>query len=232
MPKNKRTVLLTLIVVILLLLGLIFRQFVIDDIVMPVALVFWLLLRIFVLSIGQSIYWGTGILLVVVYVFYRVFQGQSGEHLVDLPDPNPTLNNLEYWRTSIILTSDQGGVKNSLKQEITGLLVSMYSSHHPDSANFQIYNALKQGQIPLPEPVQAFLFDQEPEEPRPSLFKDPVAAIENFFRSIHRDVQNWIRQRTGRDRAEYYQAIEEVIEFMENSLEMKHDDESYGPHAH
>jgi Ca2+/Na+ antiporter len=232
MPKKKRTVLLSLIAVILLLLGLIFRQYVMDDIVMPVALVFWLLLRIFVLSIDQSIYWGVGILLVVVYVFYRMFQGQSGEQLVELPDPNPILNNLEFWRASIMLTSDQGGEKNALKQEIISLLVSMYSSHHPDSANFQIYDALRQGQIPLPERVQAFLFNQKPEEPQPSLFKDPVAAIVNFFPSIHQVVHNWIRQRTGRDRAEYYQAIEEVLEFMENSLEMKHDDESYGPHAH
>jgi hypothetical protein len=232
MPKNKRTVLLTLIAVILLLLGLIFRQFVMDDIIMPVALVFWLLLRIFVLSIDQSIYWGVAILLAVVYVFYRVFQGQSGEQLVDMPDPNPILNNLEIWQTSIMLTSHQGGEKNFLKQKIASLLVSMYLSLHPNSANYQIYDALRQGQIPLPESVQAFLFKQELEEPRPSLFKDPVAAIVSFFRSIHRGVQNWNRQRTGRDRTEYYQAIEEVLEFMENSLEMKDDDEPHGPQAH
>ncbi len=232
MPKNKRILLLSLIAVILLLLGLIFRQFVLENIIMPVALVFWLLLRIFVLSIDQSVYWGAGILLVGIYVFYRLYHGQSEEQIVLPPDSNPTLNNLEFWRDLIRLTSDQGGERKFLKKQIANLLISMYSSHHPDSVNFQIYDALMQGQIPLPGPIQAFLFNQELEEPRPSLFRDPVAAIVNFFRSIQRGIQSWIRKRTGRERAEYYQSIAEVLEFMENSLEMKHDDESENSHAH
>ncbi len=231
MLKNSRATLLALVGVVILLLGIIFHQFVLENVLNPIALTIWLLLRISILSLDQSFYWGAGIVIAFIYTIYRLLQSQTLEQTIEISDPNPAVNSVEYWRTSILLSAHQAGDKSSLKKEMASLLVALYSPHRPDSASFQIYDDLAQGEIPLPPQIHTFLFPQEP-APNPIPFtENPLGAIQQWFQSARLSIQKWVRRRSGLEEAEYYQAIRLALDFMEDSLEMKNDDEpdSFSP---
>ena len=109
------------------------------------------------------------------------------------------------------------------------LLTSMYFSQQHAAAHFEIKEALEQHQIPLPEHVYAFLFSKEPEESRQTFFQNPLRYFKQIAHSIRLAARKKIRKWTGREVAEYYQAIDEVLSLMETTLEIKYEDDPIGP---
>ena len=67
MKFSRRMVISILFIVIILLFGMFFWPFILNNIITPIALAVWLLLRIFVLSIDQKYYWGAIIFVVVSF---------------------------------------------------------------------------------------------------------------------------------------------------------------------
>ena len=228
--KNKRPLLLFFLLMgFLLSLGLLFQQFFLTHLILPVATVFWLLLRIFVLSIDQQIYWWMLISLVVFLAIHRISWGPETIEPYQDPGSNQTLDSVDHWRNSILSNVHETGENHMLKRELMWLLASMVSSRQKGSAHFEIKDALKAHQIPLPEHVYAFLFSNEPEESRQPFFHNPVRTFKQILQSIRRSTQKKIRRWTGREAAEYYQAIDEVLTLMESTLEIKYDDDPTGP---
>jgi hypothetical protein len=79
-----------------------------------------------------------------------------------------------------------------------------------------LYDALERGEIPLPEHIHAFLF--------PDKQKKSVRSLNKLIQSIRAAPRKWMRRWTGQDTAECYRMIDEVLCFMEESMEMKDDD--------
>ena len=75
--------------------------------------------------------------------------------------------------------------------------------------------------FPCPEHIHTFLFPDEPEKSKRSL--------EKLIQSIRTAPRKWIRRWTGQETAEHYRMIDEVLSFMETSLEMKNDDGKFTP---
>ncbi len=88
----------------------------------------------------------------------------------------------------------------------------MYTFRNSGSAYLEIYEPLRQRKIALPEKVWSFIFEQEPAGRKTGL----VQSIRQAARSR---IQKW----SGRETDEYYAAIEDVLSFMETSLEMNDD---------
>ena len=108
------------------------------------------------------------------------------------------------------------------------LLTSTYSSRREGGfarANFQIEEALRQHQIPLPASVYAFLFADEVQAPRATFSQDPIGFLRQLLRPIRLAPGKWIRRWTGREAAEYYRAVDELLAVMETTLEMHYDAE-------
>jgi hypothetical protein len=126
------------------------------------------------------------------------------------------LESVGLWRGFIIISTDEIDKDNPLKRELAQLLVSMYVSKQRGATSYEVSAALRQRQIPLPEPIYAFLFAEE--LPRPKRF------FAQALRSIRLAPRRWVRKWSGRDVKEYYQNIQAVLTFMETSLEMKNDD--------
>jgi hypothetical protein len=216
----------SLIIILLgfsILLGILFHSFILDNVIKPVALVFWVFRRI-LLSVDQKIYWGLLIFSALAVVFFRLTRLSPYEEPPPPPASNTVLREINSWRTLIWLTGSEIEKFNTLKQDLGWTLVSLYALHQPEKAQWEIYEAIKQQQIPLPLSIYDFLFPGEPSGGKRS--------FRQILQIIWRAPRKWARRSTGRDLAEYYQSIESVITYMESLKETKHDDRQFDTSIH
>lgn len=224
MNISRRVVILFLITAIVLYLGLLFWPFILNNIIKPMALVAWLLLRILVLSIHQKYFWYAVIFVAFIVLFRILPKEQSNIQADPYLETNTTIVNIGYWRGLFIYNGQDIRDENTLKRELMHLLASLYASKQRISNNFGIYDALQQGKIPLPENIHTFLFLQE--------LAGSGGTIKKFFQFIQKAPRKWIRQWTGKEKAEHYQMIDEVLKFMETSLEINNDDGRFSQNKH
>jgi hypothetical protein len=216
MKISRRVAIACLVGAILLWTGLLFWPFLLNNVIKPTALVSWLLLRILVLSIDQHYYWYALILVVAIFLFRVLSYSQETVRPDVYQEANTTLDNIEYWHVRFSGDSHNGWDEKILKRDLLHLLLALYALDQNTSNNFELYQAVQQGGIPLPEHIHAFLFPQEPRE--------SDSFIIRFLESIQETPRNWIHRWTGQARAEQFQRITEILSFIETSLEITNDD--------
>ena len=215
MNISRRVDISILVTAIALFVGMLFWPFILNNIIQPIALVGWILLRVLFLSIDQKYFW-TAVILVVVIFLFRLLPYEQPELRSDsFPIENATITTIGYWR--ILLTYHDQNVRDekTLKRELIHLMTSLYASKQRTAAKFDIYEALQQGEIPLPEHIHSFLFSEESRE--------SGRWIKKFFHSLQKTPRKWIRQWTGQEKAERDRIIDETLSFMEATLEIKND---------
>jgi hypothetical protein len=213
MSRRQRFLIFILMLIAALVLGLFFWPVVLNEILAPLALTAWLFLRIFVLSINQNIYWGALILVAFFFLSRHFIQSFMGEEPVSLPEESLKLKDIEFWRNILNIYSMDSEEQFYIKRELVRLMVSMYASKQGVAANFWVMEALRKGEIPLPKTIYTFLFVDETAQ--------TGWSFKLFLKKIWQAPAVWIDERSGRKAAEYYRKIEEVITFLETSLEMK-----------
>jgi hypothetical protein len=208
-------IIIILLLGLVLLSGVLFHSFILEILVRPLALVVWLSWRV-LLSIDQKVYWALLIFLALFYALICLVPGPVASERSVPTEPSITLDGVHGWHMSICFPA--GGVENPtlLRHALEKMLVTMYTSKQSELPYWQVHEALKQRQIPLPEPVYAFLFPAEPPPGRQS-FKRILQAI---WHAPGKLARRW----AGRDVTEFYQSIEQVLNFMESSLEINRDD--------
>jgi hypothetical protein len=225
MKFSRRTSLLMLLAGLILFGGILLRSVILDNLVTPIALVAWAVWRV-LQSVDQTFYWGLltlSALLMGLVRLVRLTEAPIGLEQTSPPDSNATLERIDYWRTSIRLTGLETSKSNILEHNLAEMLAALYASQQSQTPSFEIYNALKRRQRPLPETIYAFLFGAESSSSRRSI-KQILQAIGDMPR---RRIRRW----TGRETAAYYQSLEQVLTFMESSLEKNHDHECFDtPH--
>lgn len=209
----RRLVISSFFVLVFLFITLVFWPFILNEIIRPVALVVWLLLRVFILSIDQKYYWGA-LILSMLFFLYRLLPQVSATAYPEFSESsNATLRAIGYWRNIFFLTGHEDYDSQTLKKELAGLLITHYATKQRTVANLEIHEALQQKEIPLPEDVYAFLFANEPQENQRSL--------KNRLQAIAKAPQKWLRRASGREAAEHKRMINEVLAFLETALEIK-----------
>jgi hypothetical protein len=214
---------------IILFVGLLFWPFILNEIIRPTSLAVWVLVRIFILSLDQKYYWVAIVFIAAIFLFLRLLppahstvESEDSQHL------NVTMRTLDYWRSLLNLIDHRVQDDEMLKKELARLLLSLYATKQHTLADFRLYDALQQGEIPLPEQIYAFLF---PKEPQP-VGRSFIANIRRLVQSIRNTPRKWIRRWTGQETAERHRLIDETLCFLETSLEMKNDDGKFNPHQH
>jgi hypothetical protein len=211
-----------------LLLVLIFQQFLIANVVLPVATVIWAWLRIFVFSIDQHLYWWLLISLLVLVPLIRELRKTGPSEPEHTSRPNPWLERVGSWRGSILDGVHETGESSTVRHDLVWLLAGLYATGQQKSADFEIQAALQQGKIDLPQALRAFLWPT-PRPPRPPFLKDPAGFTRHVMGSLRAASTLLIRRWTGREAAEYYRAFELALAHMETSLEMRNDDTPRNP---
>jgi hypothetical protein len=216
MNTSRRIAISFLVAAVILFLGILFWPYILNNIIEPIALVIWFLLRILVLGIHQKYFWYVVIFVAFIYLF-RMPPMKPSEVQTDVSqETNTTIINIAYWRGLFIYNGQSIEEEKTLKRELIHLLTSLYASKQSTSNSYAIHDGMQQGKIPLPENIHSFLFSQE----------SPLTGnpLKKFFQSSRKTFRQRIRQWTGQEKAERYQLIDEVLNFMESSLEIKNDD--------
>jgi hypothetical protein len=216
MILHRRTAVVLLLLGSALLIGFLTRDFLVDLIVRPAALLIWLFGRM-IQSVDQKLYWGVPIGAAVIYAFILI-----GKKLTDVPpsppqDSNVTLDQIGRWRAMIPLSADEAGGPSVLRHNLGKMLAAIFTSRQADAVHWEIDDALRKRRIPLPDDVYAFLF---PPEPPPG-----ESRLQKFWRELRRAPAEWIGGLSGRKTEDYYRSIERVLAYMERSMEKKHDDQ-------
>jgi hypothetical protein len=137
---------------------------------------------------------------------------------------NETINSIGLWRNRFRLNDSTPSDEKTLRSELTHMLASFYASKSHTKTAFGYYEALQKGIIPLPEHINAFLF---PEETR-----ETGHSIKRLLQTIRKTPRTWIRRWTRQEQAEHYRMIDEVLNFMETSLEIKNDERKSTQNKH
>ncbi len=223
MSTSRRLVIVVFSLLVILFVGLLFWPFILNDIITPISQVIWILLRLFVLSIGQQYYWAAIIVVASLFLYRRLAPPpHSFIQPEDSKDPNATMRNIDRWRSLFTLIDQHIQEDQILKKNLAHLLLSLYATKQHIPADFRLYDALQQGEIPIPEQIHAVLFPEDPQQVKHSFTK--------LAQSIRNIPRKWIRHWTGQETAEDYRMLDEILCFMETSLEMKNDDGTFNPH--
>ncbi|CAG0933135.1 hypothetical protein TFLX_02932 [Thermoflexales bacterium] len=191
---------------------------------MPIALVLLLGARI-VQSVDQQIYWFALIFAVVLYPLirlYRPLQEPNTFEQTQSPDLNVTMAQINYWRTSIRLTDFRLDRSDGLERDLAHMLAALYASKQFRAIPHEVYSALEQRQMPLPEPVYTFLF--------PAQSSGAKRSVKQLVRNLRDIPRKRICRWTGREKTEYYQLLEQVLKFMESVMENEDDDQRFDAH--
>jgi len=224
MKFSRRVVVFILLGVLLLFAGILFWRFILTNIIQPTALVIWLLLRLLVLSIDQKYFWAAIIFTVLMFIYRLLPQNILADSSEESDNANETISAVGYWRSLFLHTEGNVNDDKNLRQGLARLLTSIYASEQRTATNFKIYDALQRSEIPLPEHVHAFLFPKETRESR-----NPIKRSLQFIQKVP---HQWVRQWTGQDIAERYRMIDEMLRFMETSLEVNNDERESNPNRH
>jgi hypothetical protein len=226
MKRRLRYLVFFLFIGALVLLCLAFPQFVLAAILLPAATAVWLLLRIFVLSIHQQVFWWGAIVLAAIAVFGGFSRRSAAASRISAAESGPARGRASAWRDSILLHLLAEVDEDTLKRELMWLFTSLYSSRHQGKAKYQIRDEILERRIPVPESIHAFLFFSPRPAPKRSFMKHPAERLRMVTESFTRAVQGWIRRRTGRETSDRVRAIDDLLTFMEISLEMRQENDA------
>lgn len=225
MKISRRTVLIIAFSLgLFLLVGISFPSFVQDNFITPIALVLWLCLRI-LRSVDQQVYWIALIFSVVMVALIRLYRWALGMDTLKQTQslaPNAALEQIRNWRTSIRLTDFKIDRSNTLAHNLATTLADVYASKQLHVTPYEIYSALEQREMPLPEPIYTLLF--------PAHSSGAKRSIKQLLRSLRDIPRQQIRRWTGREKAEYYQLLDQVLQLMESIMENEHDDKHLDAH--
>jgi hypothetical protein len=201
-----------------LVAGLIFREFFMADVVYPIAVVLQMFGRL-LQSIHQEVYWWGVIAAALGLISISLVLAVRVEDAPSIAEPYTVINVVSYWRLLLQLDGGKDLSTPGLRQQLRFMLVALHAVKQHGALPLEVDAALNSRQMPLPESIHSFLFGDETRTTKPS-WKKRVLAL------AARPVQ-WFRYWTGRERAEYYRAVDETLAFMESLLEIEHGDDYF-----
>lgn len=175
-------------------------------------------------GISQYIYWGVFILIAFVWLVRRLMvRGAEPMTLADTT-PNDAVLNIEKWLHSITLGGNYLEWRQQSKNELIQMLVALFSSRQQGLTYSEVFEPLRQRQIPLPAPVYDFLFAPQA--------KDTPLTFVQKLRSLPDLPRRWWGKWSGQETAEYHRSIDIVLNYLETMLENSNDIEPSNHNNH
>jgi hypothetical protein len=191
-------------------------------VVAPLSLLAWLLLRLFVLSVDQWVWW-LALTCAVPALLLLSLRRPPARAAVEGPGLPAPASPLEGWRQ--VLAQELRGVRERRLVGWDGLaqlLVALAALERRVPPDYQVHEALRSGRLPLPPAVHAFAFPPAPPPPA----RLPARLLSRLRRAPRRA----LRRLGGRDLRERRAAIAAVLAYLEDSLELPtHDDPGHPP---
>ncbi len=201
MKKSTRIILYMISAGLLIMIIIIFRDFLFERIIKPIADRLDILYRYAVLSLDQYIVWSIMIISASLILFFLLILKR--ENLPQGP-VEPVIENFysrrfKMWESYLNNSSPYS--KSRLKKELTKILACKYAIQKRLDVDYVLIDAFKNREIPLPEHIQSFLFMEE---------KKSSFGIKNL-------IYSW----SGRKAGDYNKSLQECILFLEKFMELK-----------
>jgi hypothetical protein len=209
MEKNKRYLSLAISVAAVIFLCCLFWPFIYSNIITPLSLSIWLMLRLTVLNIDQKIIWFVMILANIFYLVIRINSVETfHEDKTVWLEKNSYIKNLELWKYYFSSEKNSSLDTNNLRKKLLEILVTAYAAKMRVQVNYKLYDRFRNKEILVPENIYAFLIDdgKKRKKGRSSGTYGPAELLDIL---------------TGRSKKDYNRKIEESLNFLENYLEMK-----------
>jgi hypothetical protein len=158
------------------LLSLFFRDFVREQVVVPVAYLFWVL-RLVILSIPQFVFWG---MIVIIAFGIAVWASQpvSSGYSPRIPyRPTVSVSRYSVWLRYASLMNSSGFASDNLSRDLVRLTVQTLAYQHSLTYD-EVYSQLEHDDFGLPPELYAFM--------RRRGFQTEVHPESRFSELIHR----------------------------------------------
>jgi hypothetical protein len=188
------------------------------EVVPPVALLAWLLLRVFVLSIHQAVFWLAAVAGVAAAAIHGLRAALAEPPVAAPPEASgrraPGARRawspaVERWRARLAARVAGTAVVTWGWDDLVGLCLRACALARRVPADHRLHDAVRAGEVPLPAAVRAHLFPTAPGLPAGRLRRLLVRAGRAARAALHRE--------TGRARAERLRAAGEVLSFLEEA---------------
>ena len=179
-----RKFLLSLLILFLFVsIVIIFRSFLIDNIIEPVALLLWLVWRI-ISSVDQNIYWIVLIFFVVIIFLRLIPPGNEKSHISAYNYTYEAFSRVEHWQM-LIWDSALGWIESEyLRDGLKELLMAVIAQvEHSDTSDSE--EVIAKGKVSLSPAARRYLF--------PPSGENRVFSI-NFQRNSLFFVPRWLRR--------------------------------------
>lgn len=162
MSATRRWIALSLALLALLSMGIVFRVFLMQNVVLPASLVIWAVIRVF-LSIPQEAYW-VALVFVAFVLGLRVLPMRSSSSMLKPDtDSRQPARRFEYWRRIISEASKSNENKAVVKDNLRELLINVIAQEegkHPNAVREDFANR----RLDLPQSLYAYLTGAESRE--------------------------------------------------------------------
>jgi hypothetical protein len=201
MKKSEKLIILVIIICVLTIIFIVFRTFIQKEIFKPLALAFWLMLRVFVLSIDQAVLWWLMIGIIIIVFIFNLNLIKPPEEYQDIGLSSFHIHKYEIWESYFQIENHDLYKKDKLKKELARILVFVYATGKRLPVDYRLFDAFKNREINLPENIYSFLFTAEKKK--------------SFF-----NLRNIYNKLSGREAGEYKRNLEECLIFLENFMEI------------
>jgi hypothetical protein len=201
---------------VVLVLLVIFRNFVLGFFLEPIALLLWAAWRV-ILSVDQTVWWGLLIFAIFLLALRFIPTESGGYQRPNHYDDTTHGNNgerLAYWSRRIQASAGKEIEREALRQDFMKLITAILLLREKLEPA-QAQEAIRDRQIPVPESVYAFLFPGEPADGNNS--RPARARPSPLF-------QNWIKRVRFANKQGYQRNLYEVVCWIETLLEMDHNE--------
>ena len=211
MGNLKKYIIPLLILFLLTSLVVVFRSFLMTNVIEPVALLFWAVWRI-VSSVDQNIYWVV-LIFFCIYLIIRLIPSKT-DNLPNSADDFTfkSLDRVESWQTLIrdaALGKNESEILQDRLKELywTVSAEAEWSDSHVSNEN----KTLSQTSLPLA--VQRYLY---PSSGKQGMFSK---MGQNISYLVPRPLRRWARINIYKD----YALVDEILGLMETELEINHE---------
>jgi len=137
------------------LISLFFRDWVRDQVVIPIAYLFWVL-RLFFLSIPESIFWGILVFIGLV-VFLWIYRPVSPKPDPSSPfRPSGSVSRYNTWLRYVSMINSSRFASDNLSRDLIRLTVLTLAYQHSLSTD-EVYTQLEHEDLGLPPELHAFV---------------------------------------------------------------------------
>lgn len=213
--KNRRTILLLFVILIVnLALAIIFRDFIRENVLIPLLYLFWII-RLLLKSLGETCLWPV-LMIILALISLRLLRvkQKDRQRVRDFykEAPRQEEGRVSFWM-KYIRRKTKGVESLSFTSFRLRELVLSVLAYQQNLASSELETKLSRGEIIVPEMVGEIVFQQE-----------QAISPRERSRSIFSSLLKWFKIRSLPETEQTASDLRALVQFLEERLEIEHHD--------